>query len=201
MTDKPVAVRSFPVRAYIQTFDEVPPDYQLVADELKKRSIPVVFKTTEDIVLYDKRWAPTRDDLVVGNFDWTRLSLERMKIPMPTPVRFELVLPCLSSFNRGWCSRIILLVCASCCSAKCGRRRSAMCRSGCRQTRTRTSQLFFCARCKLTRSLAQVGVHQASSDGEGVRSDCRAERQHDRHAAQRHGGSLAAVSLPYRSLG
>jgi hypothetical protein len=76
---------TFPVRAYIQRFDDVPPDYQLVADELKTRGIPVVFKCTEDIVFAKQPWSLTRDDLVVGNFDWTRLSLERLAITMPQP--------------------------------------------------------------------------------------------------------------------
>jgi len=73
----------FPLRAYVQRFDDVPPDYELVANELKARGIPVVFKRSEDII--GKPWQLTRDDLVVGNFEWTRLALERLRIPMPAP--------------------------------------------------------------------------------------------------------------------
>jgi len=66
-------------------FDDIPPDYQLVADELKKRNIPVIFKRTEDIVFHGWKQPLTCDDLVVGNFDWTRLALKQLKLSMPTP--------------------------------------------------------------------------------------------------------------------
>ena len=48
---------TFPKRAFIQVFDEsLPPDYQLVADELTKRNIPYETKTTDgkivDVIQY-----------------------------------------------------------------------------------------------------------------------------------------------------
>lgn len=83
----------FPQRAYIQKFDNVPPDYIVVVDELKKRGIPVICKCTEDIVA--DSWNLTRDDLVVGNFDWTQRALTHLRISMPKPPDYP---ACLASF-------------------------------------------------------------------------------------------------------
>lgn len=62
-----------PRRVWIQRFDTVSPDYQLVADALTSRGIPFTYKTTEDLVFRPTEWSLTRDDIVVGNFDWTRM--------------------------------------------------------------------------------------------------------------------------------
>jgi hypothetical protein len=75
----------FPARAYIQEFDtgHLPPDYALVAEELKNRGIHVIVKSTEQIL---RQPLPlTRNDLVVGNFDWTKIALQQLRIEMPRP--------------------------------------------------------------------------------------------------------------------
>jgi hypothetical protein len=94
---------SFPARAYIQRFDDVPPDYQLVADELKLRGINVVFKTTEDILR--KAWPLTREDFVCGNFDWTRLAMKKLNITMPEPPDYPVCLKHLLQ-RRVWQSTL-----------------------------------------------------------------------------------------------
>ncbi|CAJ1334539.1 unnamed protein product [Effrenium voratum] len=74
---------SFPARAYVQTFDEVPQDYQPVVEELKSRGVEVHLRTTESMLA--KPFPLTKDDLVVGDFDWTRIALKQLGCPMPAP--------------------------------------------------------------------------------------------------------------------
>jgi len=81
----------------------MPPDYALVADELKQRGIPVIFKSTEDIIR--RPWPLTCDDLVVGNFDWTGLALKRLAIPMPHPPDYPACLRHLLH-RRVWSSTL-----------------------------------------------------------------------------------------------
>lgn len=53
----------------------------MVSEEIALRKIPVVFKTLEDIEY--SSFPFSRTDFVVGTFEFTRLALKRMKIPMP----------------------------------------------------------------------------------------------------------------------
>ena len=70
---------SFPLRVFIQQFDaSVPPDYKVVAEELSGRGIPVLACRNVPGDL-------TKDDLVVGDFSWTREALKQLGIPMPSP--------------------------------------------------------------------------------------------------------------------
>ena len=82
-------METFPARVFIQVFTEkefggkmiIPPEGKLVAEEMKSRGIPVVFKTSEEI--FRKEFPLTLDDLVVGDFDWIRKSMKQLGIPMP----------------------------------------------------------------------------------------------------------------------
>ena len=73
-------------RAFIQVFnkDSMSPESRLVSEELTIRNIPVVFLTTEEI-LANKFEGLTSDDLVVGDFTWTKAALTKLGIPLPTP--------------------------------------------------------------------------------------------------------------------
>ena len=75
----------FPARCYIQVFESgrLPPDYQLVAAEMKKRNIPVTTRQTSEIMTTPLPLTP--NDLVVGNFDWTCIALKQLGIPVPDP--------------------------------------------------------------------------------------------------------------------
>ncbi|KAH3760946.1 small subunit ribosomal protein S30e [Pelomyxa schiedti] len=91
---------AFPARAFIQVFEdsgELPPDYQLVADELASRGVPVTIRHTEDILRPSTRLPLTRADLVVGNFDWTRVALAQLGIAPPRPPDYP---ACLEPFLR-----------------------------------------------------------------------------------------------------
>lgn len=69
-------------RAFIQKWDGIfPPDYQLVADELETRGIPVKGMTTQDFL--SNKIPLTKFDLVVGDFMWTRHALKQLNLPMP----------------------------------------------------------------------------------------------------------------------
>lgn len=82
---------TFPKRAFIQVFDEsLPPDYQLVADELTKRNIPYVTKTTDEIL--DNPLPLTKDDIVIGNFDWTNIAVKQLGLEMPIPPDYPICL-------------------------------------------------------------------------------------------------------------
>jgi hypothetical protein len=76
---------SFPAHVYVQVFERnrIPPDYAVVVDEMKSKGIPVTTKTTEDWLA--NKVKITKNDLVVGNFDWTRMALKQLGIPMPQP--------------------------------------------------------------------------------------------------------------------
>jgi hypothetical protein len=74
---------NFPARAFLQKFSNgrLPPESSLVAEELKARSIPFSAHTTEEVLA---RPLPlTKMDLVVGDFEWTRNSLEQLGLKMP----------------------------------------------------------------------------------------------------------------------
>ncbi|CAE7325608.1 unnamed protein product [Symbiodinium sp. CCMP2592] len=73
----------FPARAFVQTFDEIPEDYKDLVVELRGRGVPVELRTTESMLA--EPFPLTRDDLVVGDFDWTRTALKQLGIPMPQP--------------------------------------------------------------------------------------------------------------------
>lgn len=70
---------AFPARAFVQTFDgTVPPDYRLVIEELRVRG--TLIQTRESLPQ-----GLTRDDLIVGDFSWTRDALKQLGIAMPSP--------------------------------------------------------------------------------------------------------------------
>eukprot|EP00913_Durusdinium_trenchii_P035945 g33632.t1 len=68
---------------FIQTFDEVPKDYQAVVQELQERHVEVHLRTSESMLA--KPLPLTKNDLVVGDFDWTRIALRQLGCPMPPP--------------------------------------------------------------------------------------------------------------------
>ena len=75
---------TFPKRAFIQVFDDIlTPESELVIKELEARKIPFTQHRTEEIIA--KPLPLTTDDLVVGDFDWTRMTLKQLGIAMPTP--------------------------------------------------------------------------------------------------------------------
>ncbi|CAE7259800.1 unnamed protein product [Symbiodinium microadriaticum] len=73
----------FPARAFVQTFDEIPEDYKELVVELRSRGVPVELRRTESMLA--EPLPLTKDDLVVGDFDWTRTALKQLGIPMPQP--------------------------------------------------------------------------------------------------------------------
>ena len=74
----------FPQRAYIQTFDgRMAPESKLVQEEMNARSVPVILLTTEQLLAHPPKFS--RDDLVVGDFDWTRFALKQLGVAMPEP--------------------------------------------------------------------------------------------------------------------
>ncbi|CAM9738508.1 unnamed protein product, partial [Heterosigma akashiwo] len=82
----------FPKRVFVQVFEkqisEGPerapsPEGQLVQEEMRLRSIPVVTLTTEEFLANPP--SLERTDLVVGDFDWTRMALRQLGISMPEP--------------------------------------------------------------------------------------------------------------------
>lgn len=73
----------FPRRAFIQTFDDVPRDYQPVVAELKRRGVEIQLRTTESVLA--KPLPLTTMDLVVGDFDWTKMALKQLGCAMPAP--------------------------------------------------------------------------------------------------------------------
>lgn len=70
---------TFPLRAFIQQFDGTfPPDYLVVVEELKARGVPVYAAASPPRDL-------TCNDLVVGDFSWTRSALKQLGVLFPTP--------------------------------------------------------------------------------------------------------------------
>ena len=55
----------------------------MVVDELSKRSIEVITMSTEQLV--SRKVQFLKSDLVVGNFDWTRIATKQLGIELPTP--------------------------------------------------------------------------------------------------------------------
>jgi hypothetical protein len=96
----------WPKRAYIQTFDTVPPDYQIVVDELKARGVTVILRTTEQLVHRPlSEWDLKTTDLVVGNFDHSRLATKRLGLHLPTPPDYPVCLQPLLH-RRVWASTL-----------------------------------------------------------------------------------------------
>uniref|UniRef100_A0A0G4HJY3 ATP-grasp domain-containing protein n=1 Tax=Chromera velia CCMP2878 TaxID=1169474 RepID=A0A0G4HJY3_9ALVE len=77
----------FPRRVFVQVFDGKPsPEGGLVLEELqsRKESVTVVLKTTEEILKHG--WdLSAESDLVVGDFEWTRMAVSALKLSMPDP--------------------------------------------------------------------------------------------------------------------
>jgi hypothetical protein len=76
---------SFPQRAFVQVLNDggVSQESKAVINELKPLSIEIKTFTTEDLVLFGKKMDLTKNDLVVGDFEWTRMALKQLDIPMP----------------------------------------------------------------------------------------------------------------------
>jgi hypothetical protein len=76
---------SFPKRAFVQVFygGRMNRESTIVTKEMNRRGIDVFTFETEDIL--SKPLPLTRNDLVVGDFDWTRMALKQLKIKMPNP--------------------------------------------------------------------------------------------------------------------
>ena len=81
----------------------MPPDYKLVEEELTKRGVPIFLKTTEEII--SKPLPLTKNDLVVGNFDWTRIATKQLGVELPTPPDYP---DCLKHllFRKVWKSTL-----------------------------------------------------------------------------------------------
>lgn len=88
----------FPARAFIQKFvteikgqsvDRLPPENAMVLAELTARHVPCVVLTTEQFLAHPSL---TEHDLVVGDFDWTRAALQRLRRPFPVACDYP---PCL----------------------------------------------------------------------------------------------------------
>ena len=90
---------AFPSRAYIQQFDgTLPPDYQIVFDELVARGVPVICSTSFPADI-------SKDELVVGDFSWTRNALKQLGVPLPSPPDYP---ACLTPYlhRRIWQSTL-----------------------------------------------------------------------------------------------
>eukprot|EP00759_Apiculatamorpha_spiralis_P005430 PhF_6_TR13265/c0_g1_i1/m.21033 len=79
--------KPFPARAYVQTYDTVPPSYVGVIRELTTRGVEVITLTTEEFCsnITGHSVALTKNDLVIGDFDWTKHAVKKLGIPMPNP--------------------------------------------------------------------------------------------------------------------
>jgi hypothetical protein len=92
-------------RAFVQAFanGKLSPESTLVAGELARRGVTVVKKTTEETLQHPLPL--TRDDLVVGDFDWTRSALSQLGIAMPQPPDYP---ACLAQLlhRRVWQSTL-----------------------------------------------------------------------------------------------
>jgi hypothetical protein len=75
----------YPSKVFVQVLNDggMSPETKAVIEELKLRSIYFDTRTTEDIVLFGKPLPLDKSDLVVGDFDWTRIALNQLGIPMP----------------------------------------------------------------------------------------------------------------------
>ena len=100
----------FPSRAFLQGHyarDEsslrLSPESQLVADELRSRYVPVVVLTTEDFQRQLSQISST--DLVVGDFNWTKMAFKQLSIPQPDPPDYP---ACLSHLlhRKIWMSTL-----------------------------------------------------------------------------------------------
>jgi len=74
---------NFPLLVYIQHFDpgKYPVESAVAVRELEKRGLPYIGKSTED--LRDEPFSLTRNDLVIGDTDWTRRSMKSLRMQMP----------------------------------------------------------------------------------------------------------------------
>lgn len=81
----------------------MPKESAIVIKELNRRGIDVYTKTTEDILSIPLPL--NRNDLVVGDFDWTRMALKQLKIEMPNPPDYP---ECLQSLlkRKVWKSNL-----------------------------------------------------------------------------------------------
>jgi len=62
----------------------MPPESALALEELTRRSVTCIIRTTEEIMATPLD-INARTDLVVGDFSWTRAALKQLGIPMPEP--------------------------------------------------------------------------------------------------------------------
>ena len=78
--------------AYLQSFDgKLSPEGELVASVLTERGIPFESYPTEHILAHPLHL--DGNELVVGDFDWTRNVTSQLGIPLPPPPDYP---PCLS---------------------------------------------------------------------------------------------------------
>ena len=92
-------------RAFVQEFGEgkLSPESALVVGDLRRRGVAVVTQTTEQTLRVPLPL--TREDLVVGDFDWTRSALRQLGIAMPQPPDYpECLRPLLH--RRVWQSTL-----------------------------------------------------------------------------------------------
>ena len=96
---------TFPKRALVQGHENgrLSPESNLVAEELRARLIPVVIKTTDEMSA--EGWPVSENDLVVGDFDWTRHALRKLCVVFPEPPDYP---DCLREllFRRIWKSTL-----------------------------------------------------------------------------------------------
>mmetsp|Transcript_17137 Transcript_17137/g.48267 ORF Transcript_17137/g.48267 Transcript_17137/m.48267 type:complete len:266 (-) Transcript_17137:2105-2902(-) len=95
---------SFPKRCYVQGFGgTIPPESKLVKDEMERRGVHVEILSTEDILM--NPLPLTKDDLVVGDFAWTRKALDQLGVSMPEPPDYP---DCLSHLlhRKIWTSTL-----------------------------------------------------------------------------------------------
>lgn len=95
---------SWQKHAYIRSFDgKVQPDYVGVADELTHRGFTVVKMSDEEFLA--GHFSLTRNDIVVGDFLWTRAALARLGVAMPAPPDYPESLAYLLG-RRVWTSTL-----------------------------------------------------------------------------------------------
>lgn len=92
----------FPSHAYLQGHHDghVPPETRLVVEELERRGVSFDVMPSERFLAGEVSKL-TRDQLVVGDFDWTRAALTHLGLSLPVPPDYP---ACLSHLlhRRVW---------------------------------------------------------------------------------------------------
>ena len=198
----------FPRRAVIQVFEredgsiQMPPDYQPVAAELRRRgTVEVVTQTTEQFLGTNSATAGRGSDsglmrlvdrhtLVVGDFTWTRAALERLGVEMPEPPDYP---KCLSHLlrRRIWTSTLGAVRQMLAERAASGPHKQVRTSVFLRETQHRV----FSDGLVVILSSETAGVHQAWCRHKAVLCHHRASRSNDRRIAGRNSRHHATGSV------